>query len=298
MADQRDHPQRQGCQGSQTAKHGQKGKPKQLIIFSGLAGAGRTTALAVLSDLGFQATDALPPSLWPAVLAEAKGDRLAFGWPIASEAEPLPVLPDDVEVRHVFLTADNETLRRRYNEARRPHPKDKGEGLLEALARERSLAGPQQQVADTTIDTSGLKLAEFRAAIAALVEGQGQPVLFRCLSFSYRYGLPSDADMVFDMRWLRNPHYDAALRPKTGQDAAVGAYIEADEDFAAFDQSLKALVDTVCRRQQLEGKAYFTLAFGCTGGKHRSVFMAERLGRYLNDLKQRVQIQHRDCQPL
>lgn len=268
---------------------------KRLIVLSGLAGAGRTTALAVLSDLGFQATDALPPSLWPAVLAETEGDRLAFGWPIARQAQPLPDLPDTVAVQHVFLTADNETLRRRYTEARRPHPKDEGEGLLEALERERSLAGPRQQIADTIIDTSGLKLAEFRAAIAALAEEEGQAVLYRCLSFSYRFGLPPDADMVFDMRWLRNPHYDPDLRVKTGQDAAVAAHIEADDDFAAFDQNLKALIDTVSRRQQREGKAYFTLAFGCTGGKHRSVFMAERLGRYLSDKKQRVQIQHRDC---
>lgn len=268
---------------------------KRLIIFSGLSGAGRTTALAVLSDLGFQATDALPPSLWPAVVKEAKGHRLAFGWPIASGADTLPKLPDNVAVLHVFLTADADTLRRRYSEARRPHPKDQGEGLLKALARERSLARPQQQVADRTIDTSGLKLADFRAVIAALADEKPQAVLFRCLSFSYRFGLPPDADMVFDMRWLRNPHYDPDLRPLTGRESAVGDYIEADEDFAAFDASLKALLDLTCRRQSQEGKAYFTLAFGCTGGQHRSVFMAERVGRYLTDQQQRVQVEHREC---
>ena len=267
---------------------------KRLIIFSGLSGAGRSTALAVLSDLGFQATDALPPALWPSVLEQTESDRIALGWPISETAEILPNISEDFDVLHVFLTADEETLRRRYNEARRPHPLDQGEGLLEALERERVLALPQQQSADETIDTSGMKLADFRSAVAALVEDQAHTLLFRCLSFSYRFGLPAEADMVFDMRWLRNPHYDPDLRPKTGKDALVAAYIEADEDFPVFDQNMKALIGLMARRQREEGKAYFTLAFGCTGGKHRSVFMAERMGQFLLDQDQRVLIQHRD----
>lgn len=269
---------------------------KRLILVSGLSGAGRSTALAALSDLGFQASDAVPTSVWP-VLLEAEGaTRVAVGWPTSPVEgdEALPQLPADWTLTHVFLEADESTLQRRYSEARRVHPFDRGEGLTDALQRERNNARSRRAMADEIIDTTALRLPELRQSMANLVEGGGRGPTLRVMSFGYRNGLPPEADLVIDLRWLRNPHYDPALREQTGVDEGVAAYVAADPDFPAFFDHLQQLLTLIVRRQADEGRAYFTLAMGCTGGRHRSVFMAERLGQWLAEAGHPAKVVHRD----
>ena len=269
---------------------------KRLIIVSGLSGAGRSTALAALSDLGFQASDAVPTSVWP-LLRQAEGvTRVAVGWPTSSAEgeEALPELPADWTLTHVFLEADEATLLRRYSEARRVHPFDRGEGLTDALRQERSKAHARRSMADKVIDTTALRLPELRESMANLVEGGGRGPTLRVMSFGYRNGLPPEADLVIDLRWLHNPYYDPALREQTGVDAGVAAYVAADPDFPAFFSDLQQLLTLIVRRQADEGRAYFTIAMGCTGGRHRSVFMAERLGQWLAETGHSAKVVHRD----
>ena len=269
---------------------------KRLILVSGLSGAGRSTALAALSDLGFQASDAVPTSVWPLLLQAEGVTRVAVGWPTSSAEgeEALPELPADWTLTHVFLEADEATLLRRYNEARRVHPFDRGEGLTDALRQERSKAHARRSMADKVIDTTALRLPELRESMANLVEGGGRGPTLRVMSFGYRNGLPPEADLVIDLRWLRNPYYDPALREQTGVDAGVAAYVAADPDFPAFFNDLQQLLTLIVRRQADEGRAYFTIAMGCTGGRHRSVFMAERLGQWLVETGYPATVVHRD----
>ena len=269
---------------------------KRLILVSGLSGAGRSTALAALSDLGFQASDAVPTSVWPLLLQAEGVTRVAVGWPTLSAEgeEALPELPADWTLTHVFLEADEATLLRRYSEARRVHPFDRGEGLTDALRQERSKAQARRSMADKVIDTTALRLPELRESIADLVEGGGRRPTLRVMSFGYRSGLPPEADLVIDLRWLRNPYYDPALREQTGVDAGVAAYVAADPDFPSFFSDLQQLLTLIVRRQADEGRAYFTIAMGCTGGRHRSVFMAERLGQWLVETGHPATVVHRD----
>ena len=269
---------------------------KRLILVSGLSGAGRSTALAALSDLGFQASDAVPTSVWPLLLQAEGVTRVAVGWPTSSAEgeEALPELPADWTLTHVFLEADEATLLRRYSEARRVHPFDRGEGLTDALRQERCKAHARRSMADKVIDTTALRLPELRESMANLVEGGGPGPTLRVMSFGYRNGLPPEADLVIDLRWLRNPYYDPALREQTGVDAGVAAYVAADPDFPAFFNDLQQLLTLIVRRQADEGRAYFTIAMGCTGGRHRSVFMAERLGQWLAETGHPAKVVHRD----
>lgn len=269
---------------------------KRLILVSGLSGAGRSTALAALSDLGFQASDAVPTSVWPLLLQAEGVTRVAVGWPTLSAEgeEALPELPADWTLTHVFLEADEATLLRRYSEARRVHPFDRGEGLTDALRQERSKAHARRSMADKVIDTTALRLPELRERMANLVEGGGRGPTLRVMSFGYRNGLPPEADLVIDLRWLRNPYYDPALREQTGVDAGVAAYVAADPDFPSFFSDLQQLLTLIVRRQADEGRAYFTIAMGCTGGRHRSVFMAERLGQWLVETGHPATVVHRD----
>ena len=268
---------------------------KRVFIISSLSGAGRTTALAVLSDMGFVASDAVPVALWPAFVEQSEAEDIALGWPLEQRTDPdLPAWPDGISVHHIFLSADPETLRRRYNESRRIHPFDRGEGLLDALEAEQAASMPRRARADEVMDTTGVKLTDLRSAISALAGPKTEHLQIRTQSFSYRSGLPLDADMVFDVRWLRNPHYDLDLRPRTGKDQSVADYIRADEEFEAYVTHLRGLLSVTAARQQQEGKAYFTVAFGCTGGKHRSVFFAEQAAQWLSAQGYSVSIVHRD----
>ena len=185
----------------------------------------------------------------------------------------------------VFAWADETTLLRRYTETRRRHPLAPDGGVSEAIAREARLTAPLRDAADLVIDTSELPLASLRRMIDQYF-GEGSDaeenrLVVTLISFAYKFGLPQEADLVFDARFLRNPHYDPMLQSRTGLDADVGAYIEADPDFATFFAKVADLIDMVLPRFVQEGKKYATIAIGCTGGRHRSVYLVEKLAHHL-----------------
>jgi UPF0042 nucleotide-binding protein len=181
----------------------------------------------------------------------------------------------------LFLECEDEVLRRRFSETRRRHPLAEISAVGDALAAERQLMAPLKAAADMQIDTSELSLPDFRRILAGRFGAEGGRLTIAVVSFAYRYGLPREADLVFDVRFLRNPHYAPTLRPLTGLDAAVQEHVRDDPGFAGFVASLEALVLPLLPRYQSEGKSYLTIAFGCTGGKHRSVFLAEMVGDWL-----------------
>jgi UPF0042 nucleotide-binding protein len=262
------------------------------VVVTGMSGAGRTTCLKILEDLGFEAVDNLPVNLLGRVLRgdEAGPSRLAIGLDSRTRGfAPAVLLATLAEVKAqggvsptlLFLECEDEVLRRRFSETRRRHPLAEITAVSEALATERAMMAPLKAAAHILIDTSELSVPELRRILTGRFGTEGAQLTIAVVSFAYRHGLPREADLVFDVRFLRNPHYVDALRPKTGLDAAVQEHIRADPGFSGFVASLEALVLPLLPRYQSEGKSYLTIAFGCTGGKHRSVFLAEMMGEWL-----------------
>lgn len=274
-----------------------------LVLVTGMSGAGRSTALKVLEDSGFEAVDNLPLSLLGAVTAApakplALGlDTRTRGFSVEHILAGLDGLRERGEWRPalVFMTCDDDVLQRRYTETRRRHPLATDRPVQDGIAIERRLLAPLLDAADLVIDTSDLAQADLRRLLRASFAGDDQGGLtINVLSFSYRQGVPREADLVVDVRFLRNPYYDPALRPLDGTDPAVGAYVEADPDYPQFFDNLTRLVGPLLPRYQAEGKSYLTIAVGCTGGRHRSVYTAERLRAWLGSLGLKVALGHRD----
>ncbi len=282
----------------------------RVLIVTGLSGAGKTSALKVLEDLGYEAVDNLPVSLLTALvrpgMAEDSGERrpLAVGIDIRTRdfgVEPigrtLDLLAADpgIDVRVLFLDCDDEVLCRRFTETRRRHPLAVDRPLVDGIRHERTLVSPLKRRADVVFDTTALAPGEFKQALGShfgLAAGQGLMVFVT--SFAYRNGLPREADLVFDARFLSNPHYVPTLRPLTGRDAGVAEYVAQDADYPAFFQSLTGLLAPLLPRFAAEGKSYLTIAVGCTGGRHRSVFVSERLAEWLKQQGVRVELRHRE----
>ena len=274
--------------------------PRQIVLVTGLSGAGKASILRGLEDLGFETVDNPPWPVLSALLAAPTDRPLAAGvdartsgfdpaagaaWITAQRERGLPL---DL----VFATADDEALLRRYSETRRRHPLAPSGRVADGIARERALLAPLLPLADWVVDTTSLTTPELRRMIEARYGAPGLSVTVQ--SFAFPRGLPREADIVLDLRFLRNPHYDPALRPLTGKDPAVGAHIAADPDFEPFWQRMTALLDPLLPRYLAEGKKYLTVALGCTGGKHRSVFVAERLAAHWSAQGWRVDIAHRE----
>lgn len=278
----------------------------RLVVLTGMSGAGKTTVLKALEDMGYEAVDNLPLSLLdPIVRARAKpGDALAVDIDVRSrdftvdafEAMLAPLRTrGDRDLRFVFVDCEDEVLRRRYTETRRRHPLADDRPVIDGIRHERALIARLRARADTVIDTTDFSVADLRRLVKAGFALDDRPgVRVFVISFSYREGLPREADLVFDVRFLANPHYDSRLRPLTGLDAAVGAHIAADPAFGPFIESLERMVVPLLPHFEREGKSYLTIAVGCTGGRHRSVFVAERLARLLEEHGQRVAVRHRD----
>ncbi len=279
----------------------------RLIIVTGMSGAGKTLALKALEDMGFEAVDNLPLSLL-GNLVRPEGDmprRLAIGIDIRTRdfgVEPFLAEVDrltadrGISVRVIFLDCDDEVLTRRYTETRRRHPLAVDRPLVDGIHRERALVADLRTRPDiVVIDTSTLPPAEFKRVLALRLglEADRGLVVF-VTSFAYRNGLPREADLVFDARFLTNPHYVEDLRPKTGRDAEVAAYIAADPVFDSFFTALTNLLAPLLPRFAAEGKSYLTIAIGCTGGRHRSVFVAEHLSDWLRERGARVELRHRE----
>jgi len=280
-----------------------------ITIVTGLSGAGRSEAANVLEDLGFFVIDNLPPLLIPKVaeLARAPGrppTRYALGADIRSGAlEDLHVALEllreaGARTRIVFLEAADDVLVRRYEASRRKHPLAAGERMTEAIAEERALLEPLKAEADLVIDTSNLNVHQLRDRLRALfAAGPAEHSLqANIVSFGFKHGLPLDVDLVFDCRFLPNPHWVESLRPLPGTDAKVRRYVMKQEETEAFLAELERLFALLLPAYVKEGKSYLSIGVGCTGGHHRSVVLAEELARTLERLGFPAQVHHRDLE--
>ena len=277
---------------------------RRVVLVTGMSGAGHSTALKALEDIGFEAVDNLPLKLLPALVREA-GDRpVAVGidartrdFVTASVIEEVDALKGDpgLEVRLVFLDCEDEILRRRFTETRRRHPLALDRPVMDGIARERPLLAPLRDRADQVIDTSGLAIGDLRRLLqAGATPMEGAKLAVFVVSFAYRNGLPRDADLVFDVRFLRNPHYVPELKPRTGKDPQVRGYVEADPAFQPWFERLTQWLRPLLPRYEEEGKSYLTIGIGCTGGRHRSVMAAERLAAWFAAEGRRAELRHRD----
>ena len=283
--------------------------PQRVVLVSGLSGAGKASVLRALEDIGFEAVDNPPLEMIEnLVLRTEVGRGLAVGVDARSrgfDAEAVLAtlarlrLNPGLRPELVFAWAEEQVLLRRFTETRRRHPLSPKGRVADGIHIEQQAIAPLHAAADLVIDTSDLPLAALRQLIErryAADEG-AEPLgglSVSLVSFAFPAGLPRDADMVLDARFLRNPHYDQALRPLTGSDPAVAAYVEADPDFAAFFGQITGLLNLVLPRFVQEGKKYATIAIGCTGGRHRSVAIVERLSKHLSNLDWRTSVSHRE----
>lgn len=274
------------------------------VVITGMSGAGRSTAAGVLEDRGWFVIDNLPTSLMGKVaeLATAPGSTvtqvaLAMG-PGAMFEDPsallLPLRDDEGSLRVVFLDATTDALVQRYEGTKRRHPMG-GDTLATSIERERSLADGLRAQADLVIDTSDLSVHDLRTRIEELIEtGAPDGLNLSVMSFGYKHGLPRDADLVFDVRFLPNPHWVDELRPRTGRDPAVSAYAFDHPAASPFLDQVEALLTLLLPEYQQEGKAYLNIAFGCTGGHHRAVAVAEEMASRLRARGGEPTVTHRD----
>jgi UPF0042 nucleotide-binding protein len=279
--------------------------PRRFVLVTGMSGAGLSTTLKSLEDLGYEVLDNLPLFLFDLLLREGESrDRpLAIGIDsrtrdftaetLLTRLTQLRARPG-VAVQLICVDADDDALMRRFTETRRRHPLALDRPVMDGIHNEREILEPLKAAADIVIDTSDSSIHDLRRIVAGRFSLEGTPELgVFVTSFSYRKGLPRDADLVFDVRFLRNPHWDPQLRPFTGQDPRVASYIEADPECAPFVDRLTGFIAPLLPRYRMEGKSYLTIAIGCTGGKHRSVYIAERLGTWLRGQGIDVGISHR-----
>ena len=278
----------------------------RIVLVTGMAGAGRTTALKALEDLGFEAVDNLPASLLGNLLRP--GDRLVRNLAIGIDSRSRAFDPEALlqrledgmgvpaaDLRMLFLDCDDDVLARRFTETRRRHPLAPDRSVADGIGRERALMAPLRDAADVIIDTSHLSPGELRRLTAGHFGADGEDQLaVSIVSFSYRKGLPREADLVFDVRFLANPHYDQRLRPMTGVDLPVQSFIDADPKFKKLLDNLENFLLPLLPAYRLEGKSYLTIAFGCTGGRHRSIATAELFATRLRAAGWPVQVRHRD----
>jgi len=278
----------------------------RVLVVTGLSGAGRSTALKALEDMNCEAVDNLPIRLMPSLIQQgpAAGRGLAIGVDVRTRDFAADVFAQQIEelrsqvscrIDLVFLDCANDVIARRYTETRRVHPMASDRPLSDGIAAERRLLSPLLDGADVVIDTSLTNIHEFgrllRDRLVGVPVGEANVLV---TSFSYRHGVPRDADLVIDVRFLRNPHYDRDLRAKTGRDPDVGAFITEDPDFEEFFSRLTNLLALLLPRFNEEGKSYLTIAIGCTGGQHRSVYVAEELRNWLAERATQVDVRHRE----
>ncbi len=282
----------------------------RLIIVSGLSGSGKSVALAMLEDLDYYCVDNIPAGLLPGFIAytvrtsEVAYRSTAVGVDARNRPEDLDDVPRLVaELRRsgigcevIFLRADNDTLLERFSETRRRHPLSRsGLGLKEALEQEERLLAPVANAADLTIDTSKLSVHELRELVRERVverKSSGPSLLFQ--SFAYRHGVPDDADFVFDARALPNPYWESSLRELTGRDEAVARFMAGHEEAARFLDDVTGFLERWLPSLVRSNRSYLTVAVGCTGGQHRSVYLAERLAAHFDGRFGHALIRHRD----
>lgn len=280
----------------------------RVLLVTGMSGAGRSTALKALEDIGYETFDNLPAALVPALVESAAADGPAIavgadtrtrGFAAASMLETLAVAVGRTgrDLSVLFVDCDDERLERRYTETRRPHPLAGDRPIIDGIRRERQVVSALRDRADLVIDTSALTAADLKRLLAGHFALEAGGLRVFVTSFAYRNGTPRDADLIFDVRFLDNPYYVDELRALTGCDPAVAAHIQRDADFAPFFDRLWRLLHPLLPRYEMNGKTYLTIAIGCTGGRHRSVYVAERLGARLRGAGWRVEVAHRELPP-
>lgn len=282
----------------------------RLVVLSGMSGGGKTVALRALEDLEFYCVDNLPAALVPqlvSAISEGRGPhtRIAVGVDVRNRSADLERMPgvlshlagEGVKIDLVFLDTRDDVLIKRYSETRRRHPlSTEGLSLQDAIALERKLLRPLSAIADRVIDSSDLNVHQLRRLIATefgIASGE-MTVLFE--SFAFKRGLPADADFVFDARCLPNPHWDPKLRPLSGKDAAVREYLESQPLVGQFLADIERMLDTWLPRFESEDRSYVTVSIGCTGGRHRSVYLAERLAERFRSSHRQVLTFHRELE--
>lgn len=283
-------------------------QPRELevVLLTGFSGAGRSTAARVMEDLGFYVVDNLPPTMIPEVVRlAAEGstiERVAIVTDVRSRVFPggmrslLNMLAErGVRPTVVFLSASDDVLVRRFENVRRAHPLQADGTILDGIEAEREMIEPLRGMSDLLVDTTDLSVHDLRRRLEEVFDTPiGRQVRITVQSFGFKYGLPRDADLVFDARYLPNPHWNPELRPFNGTDAPVSDYVLAQDGALEALGHLEALVSTVLPGYRREGKRYLTIAVGCTGGKHRSVAMARELGARLAGSDVDVRVVHRD----
>jgi UPF0042 nucleotide-binding protein len=279
---------------------------KELVILTGISGSGKASALKAFEDLDFQAVDNLPLELlldFARLVRKSEQVESAAIVVDIREGQTLDRFPDILKqvktllpTRVVFLDAQDAVLVRRYSETRRPHPLHRSQTVSRSIVEERQLLDPVRNVADTLIDTSNFNVHELRAHILARFghEDQTQRLFVTCLSFGFKNGVPLDADLVFDVRFLPNPHFVPEFRKLTGLDPKVAAFVVGFPQTTEFLDRVTDLMLYLLPHYVQEGKSYLTVAFGCTGGQHRSVMMAEEMTIRLKSSGYLVKAVHRD----
>jgi UPF0042 nucleotide-binding protein len=284
-------------------------EPLHAVVVTGLSGSGKSTALRVLEDLEFYCVDNLPVALLPRFVelwesSREEVHRVALG----IDARERLFLGDfqsafdeirraGVRLEVMYLEASDEVLVRRFSETRRPHPAAVGGTVEDGIRKEREALRELRALADRIVDTSALTVHELRAALRDMLARDAAPTLTVSLvSFGYKYGLPTDADLAFDCRFLPNPFFVEELRPKTGRDPAVATYVLDRDDTRELLAHVQGLLLFAIPRYQREGKSYLTIAIGCTGGRHRSVTLVEELRTRLERAGVRTLVRHRDIE--
>ncbi|MGD8925609.1 MAG: RNase adapter RapZ [Thioalkalispiraceae bacterium] len=282
----------------------------KLVIVSGLSGSGKSIALQALEDIGFNCIDNLPMALLHALAvqithaAEPISDQFAVGIDARNLAHDLEQFPEVIETLHtmnletkvIYLSANEQTLIQRFSETRRKHPLSASDvSLNEAIARENQYLIPVSSSADLTIDTSHTNVHQLRELIRKCVESDkqdGMSILIE--SFGFKHGIPNDANFIFDVRCITNPHWVPELRSKTGKDKAVIEYLESHEDVGKMYDDISGFFHKWMPTFEEENRSYMTIAIGCTGGYHRSVYLAEKIGRSLKEKYNNVVVRHRE----
>ncbi len=285
--------------------------PASFVIITGLSGSGKGTFLRALEDRGYFCVDNLPVGLVRkfyelTLKSEDEATKVAMVIDIR-EGESLRQLPSiydelkhqpGLEVSLWFLESSEAALVRRFSETRRPHPLNPDRPISDSIAQERELLAPIRDLADHILDTSALTIHELRKHVHSVFGEQAARLLILLVSFGFKYGVPGSSDLVFDVRFLPNPHFVPHLKPLTGQDPGVIEFLNSKPETGEFLSRLEGFLDFLIPQYEKEGKSYVTISIGCTGGRHRSVFITNAVGKHFESLGYRVRFTHRDSEKI
>ena len=288
------------------ARPDRKRNTRQLVVLTGLSGSGKGSVLNTFEDLGYYCVDNLPVSLIPTFAelyesgrGEVERAALLVDAREGAQIDLLPGIYKNLASKRaatlVFIEASDDVLLRRFSETRRPHPLSQGASLAEGIRQERRRMAPIRRLADVVIDTTKFTVHDLRQVVVDRFQNPGRrPLLVSVVSFGFRYGIPADADLVFDVRFLPNPHFVPRLRPFSGKDRRVARYIHSFPQTGEFLRRIESLLAYLIPHYLHEGKSYLTVALGCTGGRHRSVALAEVIRRWLQKKGYSAKVVHRD----